>query len=261
MRLSHHLSDQLTWAPLHRAMASARREVLGLTGRAQVDRGQPVLYGFSRHVVPVPADPRRARYVTGYWTLPAAPDWRPPAALEAFLARDGPVVSIGFGSMTSGDPPALGALVLAAVRSAGVRAVLLAGWGGLPALPESSDVICADAVPHDWLFPRVTAAVHHGGAGTTGAALGAGIPAIVVPFTMDQPFWALRVARLGAGPAPIPRARLTQQRLADALRRTVDDAAMQARAAALGVQIRAEDGVAQAVRHFRPGAPPFRQGA
>jgi sterol 3beta-glucosyltransferase len=143
-----------------------------------------------------------------------------------------------------------------------VRAVLLAGWGGLghAGVPRAADVsgagdvFCADAVPHDWLFPRVTAVVHHGGAGTTGAALGAGVPAIVVPFTMDQPFWALRVATLGAGPAPIPRAHLTRDRLAAALRRTVDDAAMQARSAALGALIRAEDGVAQAVAHFRPGA-------
>ncbi|MFM9973119.1 MAG: DUF4011 domain-containing protein, partial [Beijerinckiaceae bacterium] len=80
-------------------------------------------------------------------------------------------------------------LVIAAIRSAGVRAVLLSGWGGLASLPESDDVFCADALPHDWLFPRVAAAVHHGGAGTTGAALSAGIPALVIPFAADQPFW------------------------------------------------------------------------
>jgi UDP:flavonoid glycosyltransferase YjiC (YdhE family) len=264
MRLSHTLSEWLTWAPLNRAMVSARRDVLGLGGRPRrrTDSTQPVLYGFSRHVVPMPGDPGRARHVTGYWTLPAAPDWRPPADLAAFVARDGPVVSIGFGSMTSRDPAALTALVLAAARSAGVRVVLLGGWGALGhagALPGddgrgAGDVIRADAVPHDWLFPRVTAVVHHGGAGTTGAALGAGVPAIVVPFTMDQPFWALRVATLGVGPPPIPRTHLTRDRLAAALRRTVDDAPMQARAAALGALIRAEDGVAQAVAHFRPGA-------
>lgn len=105
-------------------------------------------------------------------------------------------------------------------------------------------------MPHDWLFPRVTAAVHHGGAGTTGAALRAGIPAVVVPFSADQPFWAARVAALGVGPPSIPRRHLTRDRLADALRRTVADRPMQARAADLGARIRDEDGVAAAVGHF-----------
>jgi len=188
--------------------------------------------------------------VTGYWWLPAAPPWRPPPALEAFLARGGPVVSIGFGSMTSDDAEALTALVLGAVRSARVRAVLVAGWGGLKSLPEADDVLCVDAVPYDWLFPRIGATVHHGGAGTTGLGLRAGVPAIVVPFTMDQPFWASRVAALGAGPPPIPRAGLTQERLARALQRALGDRAMRERAAALGEQIRSEDGVANAVAHY-----------
>jgi UDP:flavonoid glycosyltransferase YjiC (YdhE family) len=142
-----------------------------------------------------------------------------------------------------------------ALRDAGVRAVLVAGWGGLAALADD-DVFCVESVPYDWLFPRVAATVHHGGAGTTGAALQAGVPAIVVPFTVDQPFWGARVAALGAGPTPIPRARLTRARLAEALRRTVADEAMHARAAELGALIRAEDGVAEAVGHFERLAPP-----
>lgn len=248
-RLSHHLSEMAVWMPFQGAMASAREDVLGLKGRPRAADGQPVLYGFSRHVLEVPAEGDRARHVTGYWTLPAAATWSPPPAIEAFLARGGPVVSIGFGSMASEDPEALTALVLGAVRRVGVRAVLLAGWGGLEALPHD-DVIGAAALPHDWLFPRVAAVVHHGGAGTTGAALRAGVPAVVVPFTMDQPFWGARVASLGAGPAPIPRRRLTSERLYGALRRAVADEAMRARAADLGARIRAEDGVAAAVEHF-----------
>ena len=135
------------------------------------------------------------------------------------------------------------------MHCAGVRAVLLSGWGGLRSI-EDDDVFCADAMPHDWLFPRVSAAVHHGGAGTTGAALRAGVPAIVVPFAMDQPFWGSRVEALGAGPTPIPRKRLTAARLADALRKAVTDEAMRARAAEIGELLRAEDGVAEAAACF-----------
>ncbi len=248
-RMSHHLSEAAIWMPFKPLMASARRKVLGLTGRARAADGQPVLYGFSRHVVPVPSHGDRPRIMTGYWSLPAAETWRPPPALEAFLARGGPVVSIGFGSMTNQKPEAVTSLVLEAVKSAGVRAVLLAGWGGLKSI-EDDAVFCAEALPHDWLFPRVRAVVHHGGAGTTGAALRAGVPAIVVPFAMDQPFWGSRVEALGVGPTPIPRKRLTAARLADALRKTVSDEGMRERAAELGERLRAEDGPAEAAACF-----------
>lgn len=249
-RLSHTASDAALWAAFRRPMASARTEVLGLSGRATAADGQPVLYGFSRHVLQVPPRDPTARHVTGYWRLVTAPEWRPPPALEEFVARGGPVVSVGFGSMPDDHAERVTDLVLAAARDAGVRVVLLSGWGGLAALPLSDDAVAVDEVPHDWLFPRVAAAVHHGGAGTTGAALRAGIPAVVVPFTADQPFWAARVADLGAGPAPIPRKRLTADRLADALRRAVTDGPMRARAVDLGARITAEDGVAEAVGHF-----------
>ncbi len=250
MRMSHHLSDKALWMSFNRAMNSARSKVLGLEVRANASDGQPVLYGFSRHVLQVPSTRKIERHVTGYWTLPAADTWRAPPALGAFLAKAGPVVSIGFGSMGSNNPEAVSALVLGAVRRAGVRAVLLSGWGGLKLLPDNENVFCADALPHDWLFPRVAAVVHHGGAGTTGAAFAAGVPAIVVPFTMDQPFWASRVAALGVGPTPIARKQLTEERLAHAISQAVADEAMQSRAAALGELIRAEDGVAAAAVQF-----------
>jgi UDP:flavonoid glycosyltransferase YjiC (YdhE family) len=245
---SHRLTELAVWGPFRGAMGRAREKVLGLRGAPAPSRG-PILYGFSRHVLDVPAAPDRERHVTGYWFLPAASDWTPSPALEAFLAREGPVVSIGFGSMASEDPAATTRTVRAALRRAGVRAVLLSGWGGLSAEADGAadDVFVADAMPHDWLFPRVAAIVHHGGAGTTGAAARAGVPAIVVPFTMDQPFWGARVAELGVGPAPIPRPRLSAERLGDALSRALGDAAMRSRAAALGDAIRAEDGVAAAV--------------
>ena len=252
----HRLTELALWTPFAKPMATARRTVLGLSGRARAADGQPVLYGFSPRVVDLPPRPGHPRHVTGYWFLPAGPMWTPPPALEAFLARtDSPVVSIGFGSMANQDPAAVTDLVLGAVRDAGVRAVLLSGWGGLATAAGSDDALVVEAVPHDWLFPRVTAAVHHGGAGTTGAALAAGVPAVVVPFSVDQPFWASRVTALGVGPTPIPRKRLTREALAAALRTAVTDEAMTARAAALGRAIRAEDGVAAAVTHFQDIGP------
>ena len=80
-----------------------------------------------------------------------------------------------------------------------------------------------DGVPFAWLFPRVAAVVHHGGAGTTSAGLRAGVPSVVVPFFGDQPYWGLRVADLGVGPVPIPRKKLTVERLAQAIQTAVTD--------------------------------------
>ena len=250
MRAGHRLSELAVWMPFKRAMASARTTVLGLApGRPSAADRQPVLYGFSREVVPLPSEGRRARHVTGYWTRDLT-DWIPPPRLAAMLAGSVPVVSVGFGSMVNQDPAATTALVLGAARDAGVRVVLLAGWDPVDRVGDHDDVFHADAIPHDWLFPRVRAVVHHGGAGTTGAALSAGVPAIVVPFAMDQPFWASRVVALGVGPTPIPRGRLTRGDLARALRATVTDEAMSSRAALLGARIRSEDGIHAAVEHF-----------
>jgi sterol 3beta-glucosyltransferase len=249
-RMSHHLSELGVWMPFRSVMQTTRESVLGLRGRPTANAGQPVLYGFSRHVVPLAEVGRRQRHVTGYWFSGEAMAFQPSPALTSFFAHDEPVVSLGFGSMASEKPEAVTALVLDAVEQARVRAVLLSGWGGLAKSAASERVHVAEALPHDWLFPRVAAVVHHGGAGTTGAALRAGTPAVVVPFTMDQPFWGARVEVLGVGPTPIPRARLTAKKLADAMRRAIDDPHMRARADALGAAIREEDGVAAAVAIF-----------
>jgi len=106
-------------------------------------------------------------------------------------------------------------LILDAVRKAGVRAIISRGWGGFATherkLPDG--VFVVDNIPHDWLFPKVSCVVHHGGAGTTAAGLAYGTPTVVVPFFGDQPFWGMVVARAGAGPLPIPFKDLTSDAL------------------------------------------------
>ena len=105
--------------------------------------------------------------------------------------------------------------------------------------------------PHAWLFPRMAAVAHHGGAGSTAAGLRAGVPSILIPFTSDQPFWGRRVHQLGLGPKPIPRKELTAERLEWAVRQTVADTAIRRRSEEMGRMIRAEDGVGKAVALFQ----------
>jgi sterol 3beta-glucosyltransferase len=251
-RLSQHLSDMAVWMPFKRAMGHARRDVLGLDGRAVAAEGQPVLYGFSRHVLDIGSSGSVAGHepchTTGYWLHRTDPAWAPPTGLEAFLSSGKPVVSIGFGSMASHDPDATIRLIRDAASRAGVKAVVLSGWSGMASAVEDDTLFLARELPHDWLFSRVSAIVHHGGAGTTGAALTAGVPSVVVPFAMDQPFWGRRVANLGAGPQPIPRKTLTSDELATALETCLNDQAMRDCSTALGNKLKGEDGVAEAVK-------------
>jgi sterol 3beta-glucosyltransferase len=212
--------------------------------------GQPVplLYSYSPAVVPRPPDWSEHAHVTGYWFLDHSPDWRPPADLLGFLESGPPPVYVGFGSMNTRDPEGTSRIVLDALKRSGQRGVIAMGWGGLSQLALPDQVLVVESVPHDWLFPRMAAVVHHGGAGTTGAGLRSGVPTIVIPFAGDQPFWARRVKALGVGPDPIPRSHLTADRLADAISVAVMSEPIRRRAARLGQIIRAEDGVGNAVR-------------
>jgi sterol 3beta-glucosyltransferase len=181
-------------------------------------------------------------------------DWTPPPALAAFLDAGPPPVYVGFGSMAGIDPAATTRIVLDAVARAGVRAVLASGWGGIAADAAPPSVFLLDDAPHDALFPRMAAVVHHGGAGTTAAGLRAGVPGVLCPFGVDQPFWGARVQALGAGPAPIPQRKLDAVRLADAIRVAVDDPTMRGVAQRIGAAIHAEDGVGAAIECIEAAA-------
>lgn len=213
--------------------------------------GEPVsvLYPFSPLVVPRPEDYPASAHITGYWSRGAVePAPGVVAEVERFLAAGGPVVSVGFGSMGFGKHAAeRGRAVTKALKSVGARAVITAGWGALE-VEESDDILVLDDVPHDWLFPRMDAVVHHGGAGTSGAALRAGTPALVCPLLGDQPFWGRRVEDLGVGPAPLPLKQLTAEALADRLREMLSNQGLRDRARDLARAMAAEDGTGEAVR-------------
>lgn len=257
--LTHLAVEQILWQPWRRCLNQWRRETLGLAPLpfwgpyGQIYAQQiPFLYGFSPQVAPRPADWPAAHVVTGYWFLDRPPDWQPPPGLRDFLAAGGPPVCVGFGSLDASQQAALLPLAIAALAQTGLRAVLLADPAALPA-PLPPQLFAIAEAPHDWLFPQVAAAVHHGGAGVTAAALRAGIPSVVVPAGTDQFFWGQRVAALGVGPPAIPRRRLSIEQLSLALRAVTSDIALAHCAALLGRQIRAEDGVGQAVELIQRG--------
>jgi sterol 3beta-glucosyltransferase len=232
------------------------REELGLAkvGRFFDERvlpdGSPIptLYGYSRHIVPRPADWPDTAAATGYWFLETRGGWMPPAGLVHFLEAGPPPVYIGFGSMAGTQPERLATAAVEALLQTGQRGLLASGWGGLSAAELPDTIYTIDHAPHDWLFPHMAAVVHHGGSGTTAAGLRAGRPTLVCPFFGDQPFWGKRVYQLGAGPEPIPQKELAAPKLAQAIKKLTDDPAIQANARQIGEQLRREDGIGNAVQ-------------
>jgi len=206
----------------------------------------PVLYGFSPTVVPKPRDWSDTRHVTGYWFLPGGDEWQPSDRLAAFLAAGPPPIFVSAESL-GGDRRLLRQLVIDGPRRVGCRLIVQAR-NSTELAPWSADVfVTGDELPHQWLFPRIRAVVHHGGAGTVAAALAAGLPSVGVPAFFDQPFWSRRLFEMGVSPPPIPLRRLTLDRLLSALSRLAGDESLKTRAARAGVAVRAEAGVAAAV--------------
>ncbi len=225
---------------------SSAREVLFPTGAGTI----PVLHAFSQHVLPRPDDWPESSITTGYWRLEKDEGFEPPADLAAFLSEGPPPVFVGFGSMTSEDPAALGRLVAGALRKAGQRGVIAKGWAELE-VEDASDVILIPPTPFDWLFPRMAAVVHHGGAGTSSEGFHAGVPCVICPFFGDQPGWAALSVSLGVGATSIPRRRLTEERLAAAIRDAVASPDLRANALLLAEKLRRENGVEAAINVIR----------
>ena len=253
--------NRLTYALVRSGMAMFRKAInrfrKDALGLPPVGRGNhvlfppgvgtiPVLHAVSPHVLPRPTDWPDSAHVTGYWRLDRAKDYTPPPELAAFLESGPPPVFVGFGSMTSADPKMLGRLVTGALRKAGQRGVVAKGWVELE-VEGSGDIIAIDPVPFDWLFPRMAAVVHHGGAGTTAEGFHAGVPCVICPFFGDQPGWARLSVALGVGATPVTRKRLSEDALAASILEAVSDDRLRVNAKRLARELRDEDGVKVAV--------------
>ncbi|NLG22977.1 MAG: glycosyltransferase family 1 protein [Actinomycetales bacterium] len=184
---------------------------------------------------------RRIR-CTGYPFLDVPEGTGLPVEVADFLEAGPEPVYAGLGSHTV--PAVRDALrhTVDAALALGHRAVVQRG-SGLEEQGEFDErVLFVGDVPHELLFPRMAAVVHHGGAGTTAQALRAGRPQVVLPFTMDQPFFGRRVHEIGVGAAPVPTPEASPERLRSALH-TALSSAVQDRARMVGRLVRGEDGV------------------
>jgi sterol 3beta-glucosyltransferase len=240
---------------LYSSTIAAFRDQLGLPRvpartlrRRRTEAEWPILYGFSPHVVPRPADWRPGLQVVGYWWPPRPLGWQPPDEVVSFLESGDPPVFLSLGSvvMSKDESTRLSEVIPAALRKAGVRGLVQAGWAGLDV--ASADILTIGDIPHDWLFTKVAAVVHACGAGITAAGLRAGQPAIAVPEpTGDQPFWARRLRHLGVTAATLSRRTLTADRLATAIDTALTNPTYRDNAQHLAAKLADEDGTAQAL--------------
>jgi len=249
-KITYVMFDTIFWKAIAGQVNRWRNNELGLkaTNLEKMQQNKvPFLYNYSPFVVPPPIDYPDWIRITGYWFLSEGSDWTPPSELLDFIARaraDGKkIVYIGFGSIVVSDPAALTRTVVESVQKADVRCILSKGWSdrlGDPSsvkaeIPLPPEIYQIQAAPHDWLFSQIDAAAHHGGAGTTGASLRAGVPTIVKPFFGDQFFFGGRVEDLGVG---ICMKKLNVSIFSRALWEATHSERMIVKARNLGIQIR-----------------------
>ncbi|TVY32806.1 Sterol 3-beta-glucosyltransferase [Lachnellula subtilissima] len=232
--MSYPLVEMMTWQGLGDLINNFRVKTLGLEpvstlwAPGQLYRLKvPYTYLWSPGLIPKPKDWGPEIDIAGFVFLDLASSFKPPKELVEFLDAGEPPVYIGFGSIVVDDPDNFTKMIFEAVKKAGVRALVSKGWGGLGDDNTPEGVYMLENTPHDWLFPKVRAVVHHGGAGTTAIGLKCGKPTMIVPFFGDQQFWGSMIAKAGAGAGPVPYRSLTADKLADGIKQCLTDKAKQ----------------------------------
>ncbi|MBD0744011.1 glycosyltransferase [Streptomyces sp. CBMA152] len=244
----YRFAETMAWTAMHPLYAPAlswlRRE-LGMRKKTAdtargILRGARVLHGYSTALLPPGLTLPDGHTCTGYWWPAPEDTWQPDPRLADFLQSGPAPVYFGFGSVSPGDVEQLSSTIKNVVRRLRVRAVVQAGWQGLDITDDNTLTI--GECPHEWLFPRMAALVHHAGPGTVGAGLKAGVPAVPVPLALDQPFWARRLTALKLSPTYINARRLTPDALADALHATLHDTRYRTRCTQLSKTIQSQNG-------------------
>lgn len=260
-RLSYQVVDSLIWLGIRGIINDFRKKKLKLRPVTYLSGTQgsitdlPTGYIWSPQLVPKPEDWGPKVDVVGFCFLNLAEDFRPPESLLKWLEAGKAPIYVGFGSLPVQDPQGMTTIIVNAIKQTGQRGIINKGWGGLGNLAEPADFIYTlDNCPHDWLFPRCAAVVHHGGAGTTAAGLKAGCPTTIVPFFGDQPFWGERVHARGLGPPPIPVDQFSLTKLVDAIQIMLNPQ-VKKNADAISKAMENEDGVSGAVKAFHKHLP------
>ena len=205
----------------------------------------PILCAWSPSLIPPSSDWSPRVHVTGYYFFPYNNSYVPPYELKEFLESGKSPVCVSFGSMVNKNAEKVDEIIRESLMQTNNRGIILSGWG-IAKRESTSDSLYLESAPHDWLLPKCKILIHHGGAGTTSAALRAGIAQIVVPFMADQPFWGSRVNVIGVAPKPIRVNQLSVEKMVRAMTEAESKDILE-RTQVTGQAIRGEDGVMNAV--------------
>jgi sterol 3beta-glucosyltransferase len=253
--LTHIIFERVFWALIKPAIkefwsenVKSKIDLSTPPMRQQVKSGMPVINGYSEHLFHKPKDWSENIHITGSWIIKDEPDWKPQPDLDRFIREGQPPIFVGFGSMKDIHKfKETFNIIVQALQISSKRAVIGLGWNSLNLKePIPDNVFLIDNVPFTWLFPQMAAVVHHGGSGTTSIGLTAGKPTVIIPFNADQPAWGERVYELGVGAKPIPRKKLSADKLASAIQYALNPKIV-AKAEELGQKLRKENGVYTAV--------------
>lgn len=216
-----------------------------------IEKQPPILFAYSNHVVPKPGDWPINAHVTGYWQMPIPENWSPPKTLIDFIEDGDPPIFFSPGSMQSDKSNELLQMVIIAAKNLKKRLVVGVSSDLIPVDLKGKDLINAPGIPHAWLFPQMSYILHHGGAGTTGSAVTAGIPNTAIPFSLDQTFWAKRLLQLGVGPAAPANRKIGVNELERLIRNTSENAGYTTRAKAIAEKISMENGIKTTITIIR----------
>lgn len=209
---------------------------------------RPTIYAYSPIVLPKPKDWPEHIHVVGNWFLRESNEWIAPEHLIKFIEAGSPPVCFGFGSMTRQDPEETTLIIVNALKRTNQRGIILGGWSEIGLKQTLPDFVLAlPEAPHEWLFPKMAAVVHHGGAGTTAAALKAGIPSVIVPHLGDQPFWAERLYESGLAAKPLDIAMLSAKNLAERITAATTDLSIKANTTAVKEKMKHESSIVKSL--------------
>lgn len=204
----------------------------------------PKIFTYSEHVSARPKDWHENIFISGYCFPETDANWKPSDILLDFLASGSSPVFVGYGSMSFDSAERTTSYIIKAIQDSGQRAIMGTGWGGIKSSDTSDNILILDEfIPYNWIFPKSSAIIHHGGAGTTSLAVKSGAPSIITPMLYDQFFWAHQIHKNGYGSKPIELSKLNTSKLIKNIKDTVNDKDMTSRCKALSVAVENENGL------------------
>lgn len=197
-------------------------------------------------IASVPLDVIQTHIQTGYLHLKMPAFWYP--ELERFLEQGSPPIYVGFGSMPPHDQAKHIPMLIHVANQLKKRFVISKFWKQSLEIKIPKEIFFIKNYPHEYLFPKMSVIVHHGGAGTTATAALSGKPQVIVPHILDQYYHGYKIFQSGLGAPPIKRSKLNAKRLIRALSVCFSNPIIHHQAEIIAQSIKPKDSLDKAIK-------------